>query len=200
MAPKFTQIAFTPTVKAIQDQYGSRQMYERMEARGPDNDTLEPRIAEFIRERDSFYMGTSNSNGWPYIQFRGGPVGFLKVLDKKTLGFADFGGNCQYLSIGNLADDNRIFLFLMDYANRRRLKIWGRATVEYDRPDLIEQLRVPGYPADPQRAILIHVEAWDWNCPQHIPRKFSEEHVTSMIEPLRARIQELEAQLAARQN
>lgn len=200
MAPKFTQIAFTPTVKAIQDQYGSRQMYERMEARGPDNDTLEPRIAEFIGERDSFYMGTSNSNGWPYIQFRGGPVGFLKVLDEKTLGFADFGGNCQYLSIGNLADDNRIFLFLMDYANRHRLKIWGRATVEYDRPDLIKQLRVPGYPADPQRAILIHVEAWDWNCPQHIPRKFSEEHVNSMIEPLRARIQELEAQLAARQN
>lgn len=195
MPPKFTEIAFTPTVRAIQEQYGSRQMYERMEARGPANDTLSSPMVEFIQERDSFYMGTVNSNGWPYIQFRGGPVGFLKVLDEKTLGFADFGGNCQYLSIGNLADSDRVFLFLMDYAHRRRLKIWGRATVEYDRPDLIEQFHIPGYPADPQRAILITIEAWDWNCPQHIPHKYSEQEVLSVVEPLRARIAELEAQL-----
>ena len=200
MPPRFTQIAFTPTVKAIQEQYGSREMYNRMETKGPDNDTLIPRVAEFIQERDSFYMGTANSNGWPYIQFRGGPVGFLKVLDEKTLGFADFGGNCQYLSIGNLADSDRVFLFLMDYANRRRLKIWGRATVEYDRPDLIEQLRIPDYPADAQRAILIQVEAWDWNCPQHIPLKYSEEQVLNITAPLQARIAELEAQLAERES
>ena len=196
MPRKFTQIAFTPTVKAIQEKYGSRQMYTRMEESGPENDTLIPWLTEFIQARDSFYMGTVNSNGWPYIQFRGGPIGFLKVLDEKTLGFADFGGNCQYLSIGNLADSDRTFLFLMDYANRRRLKIWGRAKVEYNRPDLIEQLRIPGYEADAQRAILIHVEAWDWNCPQHIHQKYSGDQVAEMMAPLQASIQELETQLA----
>ncbi|MEB3358029.1 MAG: pyridoxamine 5'-phosphate oxidase family protein [Synechococcales bacterium] len=198
MPRKFTQIAFTPTVKAIQEKYGSREMYTRMEEAGPDNDTLIPRVAEFVQARDSFYMGSVNQNGWPYIQFRGGPAGFLKVLDEKTLGFADFGGNCQYLSIGNFADSDRTFLFLMDYANRRRLKIWGRARVEYDRPDLLEQLKVPGYPAEVERAILIHVEAWDWNCPQHIPLKYSEDEVAAMMAPLQARIQELEGQLAER--
>jgi predicted pyridoxine 5'-phosphate oxidase superfamily flavin-nucleotide-binding protein len=197
MPPKFTELAFTPTVKAIQTQNGSRQAYARMEARGPNNDTLTSTLVEFIGDRDGFYMGTVNANGWPYIQFRGGPAGFLKVLDEQTLGFADFGGNGQYLSVGNLADSDRVFLFLMDYAHRRRLKIWGRATVEYDRPDLIEQLHVPGYPAEPQRAILIHVEAWDWNCPQHIPHKYSEQEVLSVVGPLQARIAELEAQLAA---
>lgn len=200
MAPKFTEIVFTPTVKAIQEQYGSRTMYERMEARGPANDTLTPQMADFIQARDSFYLGTVNSGGWPYIQFRGGPVGFLKVLDDKTLGFADFGGNCQYLSIGNLADDDRVFLFLMDYAHRRRLKVWGRATVEYDRPDLVAQLHHPDYPADPQRAMLIHIEAWDWNCPQHIPHKYSEAEVMQAVAPLHQRIAELEAQLATMQN
>ena len=197
MPPKFTELAFTPTVKTIQTQNGSRQAYARMEARGPNNDTLTPTLVGFIGDRDGFYMGTVNANGWPYIQFRGGPVGFLKVLDEQTLGFADFGGNGQYLSVGNLADSDRVFLFLMDYAHRRRLKIWGRATVECDRPDLIEQLHAPGYPADPQRAILIHVEAWDWNCPQHIPHKYSEQEVLSVVGPLQARIAELEAQLAA---
>lgn len=199
MSHKFTQIAFTPTVKALQEKYGSREMYARMESTGPENDTLIPRVANFIAARDSFYMGTTNSTGWPYIQFRGGPVGFLKALDDKTLGFADFSGNCQYLSIGNLAESDRAFLFLMDYANRRRLKIWGRARVEYDRPDLLAQLRVPGYDAEPQRAFLIQVEAWDWNCPQHIPRKFSEAQVAEIVAPLQARIQELEAQLAERE-
>ncbi|WP_299486721.1 pyridoxamine 5'-phosphate oxidase family protein [Acaryochloris sp. IP29b_bin.137] len=199
MPPKFTQIAFTSTVKAIQEKHGSREMYERMAARGPDNDTLIPRVADFIRERDSFYLGTVNDNGWPYIQFRGGPVGFLKVLDDRTLGFADFVGNCQYLTIGNLGDSDRTFLFLMDYANRRRLKIWGRARVEYDHPDLVEDLKVPGYDAEAQRAILIQVEAWDWNCPKYIPTKYSEEQVAEMIAPLQARIRELEAQLATDQ-
>lgn len=195
MPRKFTQIAFTPAVKAIQEKYGSRAMYTRMEESGPENDTLIARVAEFIAARDSFYMGTVNQNSWPYIQFRGGPPGFLKVLDDKTLGFADFEGNCQYLSIGNLSENDRVFLFLMDYANRRRLKIWGRARVEYERPDLVERLRVPGYEAQSQRAILINVEAWDWNCPQHIPLKYSQAQVEEMMAPLQARIQELEAQL-----
>ncbi|KKD37673.1 MAG: pyridoxamine 5'-phosphate oxidase family protein [Limnoraphis robusta] len=197
MPRKFAEIAFTPAVKAIQERYGSREMYNRMEESGPENDTLIPRLVEFIQARDSFYMGTVNENGWPYIQFRGGPIGFLKILDEKTLGFADFEGNCQYLSLGNLSVNDRVFLFLMDYTNRRRLKIWGRATVEYNNPNLLEQLRVPGYEASCERAILIHVEAWDWNCPQHIPIKYSEAQVTEMIAPLQTRIQELEAQLAS---
>ena len=195
MPRKFTQIAFTPAVKAIQDRYGSREMYTRMEGSGPDNDTLIPQVAEFIQARDSFYLGTVNENGWPYIQFRGGPPGFLKILDEKTLAFADFSGNCQYLSIGNLSVDNRAFLFLMDYANRRRLKIWGRARVEYDNPALVEQLRVPAYEASSERAIIIQVEAWDWNCPQHIPIRYSEAEVAQMKAPLEARIQELERKL-----
>ena len=196
MARKFTQIAFTPAVKAIQDRYGSREMYTRMEESGPDNDTLIPRVAEFIQARDSFYLGTVNENGWPYIQFRGGAPGFLKILDEKTLGFADFAGNCQYLSIGNLSVDERVFLFLMDYAHRRRLKIWGRARVEYDNPALVEQLRVPEYEASSERAIIIQVEAWDWNCPQHIPIRYSEAEVAEMMAPLQARISELENKLA----
>ena len=195
MPRKFAEIAFTPAVKAIQERYGSREMYNRMEENGPENDTLIPKVADFIQARDSFYIGTVNENGWPYIQFRGGPVGFLKILDEKTLGFADFGGNCQYLSIGNLSVNDRVFLFLMDYTNRRRLKIWGRAKIEYNNPSLLEQLRVPGYEATAERAFLIHVEAWDWNCPQHIPIKYSEAQVAEMLAPLQARIQELEAQL-----
>ncbi|OAB61065.1 pyridoxamine 5'-phosphate oxidase [Leptolyngbya valderiana BDU 20041] len=195
MARKFTQIAFTPAVKAIQNKYGSRETYARMEESGLENDTLIPHLAEFIEARDSFYIGTTNENGWPYIQFRGGPIGFLKVLDEKTLGFADFSGNGQYLSIGNLETSDRVFLFLMDYANRRRLKIWGRAKVECDRPDLVERLRVSGYRANVERAIVIRVEAWDWNCPQHIPLKYSEEQVAEIMAPLQARIRELETQL-----
>ncbi|MDC0833456.1 pyridoxamine 5'-phosphate oxidase family protein [Geitlerinema sp. CS-897] len=195
MARKFTQIAFTPAVKAIQNKYGSRETYARMEESGLENDTLIPHLAEFIEARDSFYIGTTNENGWPYIQFRGGPIGFLKVLDEKTLGFADFSGNGQYLSVGNLETSDRVFLFLMDYANRRRLKIWGRAKVECDRPDLVERLRVSGYRAHVERAIVIRVEAWDWNCPQHIPLKYSEEQVAEIMAPLQSRIRELETQL-----
>ena len=195
MPRKFAEIAFTPAVKAIQERYGSREMYLRMEESGPENDTLIPRVSEFIEARDSFYLGTVNENGWPYIQFRGGPVGFLKILDEKTLGFADFGGNCQYLTLGNVSVNDRVFLFLMDYANRRRLKIWGRAKVEYDNPSLVEQLRVPGYETPAERAILINVEAWDWNCPQHIPIKYSEVQLAETVAPLEARIRELEAEL-----
>ncbi|MGD1702010.1 pyridoxamine 5'-phosphate oxidase family protein [Dapis sp. BLCC M229] len=195
MARKFAEIAFTPAVKALQERYGSRQMYERFAETGATNDTISPEIAEFIQQRDSFYLGTVNSNNWPYIQFRGGSRGFLKVLDEKTLGFADFAGNCQYISIGNLSENDRLFLFLMDYANRRRLKIWGRAKVIYDDQELIQQLSIPGYNAKVERAFIITVEAWDRNCPQHIPIRYSESEVAEMIAPLQTRIQELEAQL-----
>ena len=195
MPRKFTQIAFTPSVKAFQEQYGSREMYARMEENGPENDTIIPLVQEFIKDRDSFYLGTRNENGWPYIQFRGGKPGFLKIIDQKTLGFVDFAGNCQYLTIGNLAVDDRIFLFLMDYANQRRLKIWGRAKVIFDDPDLLEQLKMPDDNAEAQRAILIKVEAWDWNCPKYIPRKYSQAEVNQITAPLQARIAELEKQI-----
>ncbi|NJK38105.1 MAG: pyridoxamine 5'-phosphate oxidase family protein [Oscillatoriales cyanobacterium RM1_1_9] len=195
MVRKFTEIAFTPAVVALQERYGSREMYQRLAEKGPENDTLIPRVAEFIQARESFYLGTVGETGWPYIQFRGGPVGFLKILDDKTLGFADFAGNCQYLTLGHLSVEARVFLFLMDYRNQRRLKIWGRARTVEDDPELLSQLVDPSYPATPERGIIITVEAWDWNCPQHIPIRYSEAEVEAMITPLQARIQELEAQL-----
>ncbi|MEM8637427.1 MAG: pyridoxamine 5'-phosphate oxidase family protein [Cyanobacteria bacterium P01_G01_bin.54] len=198
MSRKFAEIAFTPAVKAWQDHYGSRQTYENFVAKGPANDKITEAIAEFITERDGFYLGTVNADGWPYLQFRGGPPGFLRVLDEQTLGFADFAGNSQYLSTGNLTENDRVFLFLMDYAHRRRLKIWGHAQVIHDDPMLVKQLKVPGYSGRAERAFLIRVVAWDRNCPQHIPVKYSEHEVAQVVEPLQARIAELEAQLAGR--
>lgn len=192
MVRKFADIAFTPTVKAIQAARGSRETYERFVAKGPANDRVDEKVAAFIPERDSFYMGTVSETGWPYIQFRGGPIGFLKILDDKTLGFADFQGNVQYLSVGNLSQDSRVFLFLMDYAHRRRLKIWGRATLVEADPVLLERLSDPNYPATVERAIVIHIEAFDWNCPQHIPIRYSEAEVEAIVAPLQARIKELE--------
>lgn len=195
MAKQFTNIAFTEGVKKTQTDYGSRKIYQKLEQQGISEDQLADREIEFITARDSFYMGTVNSNQYPYIQFRGGPTGFLKVLDKTTLGFVDFVGNLQYLSVGNLRDNDRIFLFLMDYAHRRRLKIWGRAQVIDDNPDLLKALSNPNYQAEKARVFLIKVEAFDWNCPQHIPIRYSETEVAQMIEPLQARIRELEEQL-----
>ena len=195
MPRQFAHIAFTPAVKALQERYGSREGYSRFETSGPANNTVTPAIAAFIAARDSFYMGTVNSDGWPYIQFRGGPQGFLKILDEKTLGFADFQGNLQYISTGNLAEDDRVNLFLMNYAQRQRLKIFGRATVVDDEPELLQQLSEPNYSAKVERAILIHVEAWDWNCPQHIPIRYSEADVQAMLQPLHERITQLESQL-----
>ena len=195
MRRKFTEIAFTPEVKAAQEQNGSREMYANFVQQGITEDVLaEPEI-EFIRARDSFYMGTVGSNGYPYIQFRGGATGFLKVLDEKTLGFADFKGNLQYISVGNLAHSDRVFLFLMDYAHRRRLKIWGRARVTNEQ-SLLSQLTVANYSAQVERGIIITIEAMSWNCPQHIPLKYSEAEVNAKIEPLERRIEELEAELA----
>lgn len=195
MPRKFPQLAFTPAVKALQERRGSRASYARFEQMGPANDSITPDIAEFIASMDGFYLGTVNSNGYPYIQFRGGHPGFLKVLDQRTLGFADFRGNVQYISVGNLSEHDKAFLFLMDYRHRRRLKIIGRAQyVEGDR-ELIDFLRVPEDDSEIEGAILFQVEAWDWNCPQHIPIRYSHQEVAAIVAPLQARIAELEQQL-----
>jgi predicted pyridoxine 5'-phosphate oxidase superfamily flavin-nucleotide-binding protein len=195
MARKFTEIAFTPAVKAAQSERGSRESYAKFEKNGPDNDTITPEIAEFIAQLDGFYLGTVSSNGYPYIQFRGGQPGFLKVVDEKILGFADFKGNLQYVSIGNLAENDKAFLFLMDYRHRRRLKIWGRAEYVEGKQKLTESLQDPNYPAEVERVILFHVEAWNWNCPQHIPLRYSEQEVAG----LKDRITELEQLLKLRE-
>ena len=196
MRRKFTEIAFTPGVKAAQTRYGTRKVYENFVKQGIEEDFLTQEEIEFIQARDSFYLGTVSSNGYPYIQFRGGAKGFLKVIDHQTLGFADFKGNLQYISVGNLADSDRVFLFLMDYAHRRRLKIWGRGKVIDNNPKLLEQLIVPNYSAVVERGIIITIEAMSWNCPQHIPIRYSEAEVLAKIEPLEARIKELEIALA----
>ncbi|HIK17644.1 MAG TPA: pyridoxamine 5'-phosphate oxidase family protein [Leptolyngbyaceae cyanobacterium M33_DOE_097] len=195
MPRRFGEIAFTPEVQAAQTERGSRETYERYIAKGPANDAVTPQLAEFIAKMDGFYFGTVGSNGYPYIQFRGGPPGFLKVLDEKTLGFADFSGNVQYITVGNLSGNDKAFLFLMDYRHRKRIKVWGRAEYVEGDAALIEQLKMPGYPAEIERAILFHVEAFSENCPQHIPIRYSEAEVESIVAPLQARIAELEQQL-----
>lgn len=196
MPRRFGEIAFTPEVKAAQEQRGSRQTYEKYIANGADNNTITPNIAKLIAQLDGFYLGTVSSSGYPYIQFRGGSPGFLKILDEKTLGFADFSGNVQYITIGNLSSNNKAFLFLMDYRHRKRIKIWGRAEFVEGDAELIERLRVPGYPAAIERAILFHVEATSENCPQHIPIRYSEIEVEQLMAPLRDRIAQLEQQMS----
>lgn len=196
MPRRFTQIAFTPAVKAAQEQRGSRETYARFEQSGPENDMIAPEIAAFIAEQDGFYLGTVGSNGYPYIQFRGGQPGFLKVLDERTLGFADFKGNVQYVTVGNLSENDKAFIFLMNYRNRKRLKIWGRAFVVENDSALTKQLDISDYTAEVERAILFRVEAWNWNCPQHIPIRYSEAEVNAMVTPLHDRIAQLEEQLA----
>jgi uncharacterized protein len=190
-----SDIAFTPAVKAIQERKGSRQNYARMERSHGWQTTITPDLAAFIAGLDMFYLGTATADGQPYIQHRGGPTGFLKVIDDQTLGFADFGGNRQYVTLGNLSENPKAFLFLMDYANRQRVKLWGTArTVEGD-AGLDNKLGDPAYPGKVERAILFTVEAWDVNCPQHIHRRFSERQIAPVIERLQARIAELESEI-----
>ncbi len=194
MARKFAAITFTPSVKAAQERYGSRHANQRFEDVEDSGDTLGDTEIEFIEARDGFYQATVSESGWPYVQFRGGPAGFLKVLDDRTIGYADFRGNVQYLSVGNLNADNRIALILMDYANRRRLKIWARArVVDYaEDPELIARLEVPTYRARVERAMVLTIEAVDWNCPQHITPRFTEAEVDELVAPLKSRIADLE--------
>ena len=189
-----SDIAFTPAVKRIQEAKGSRNSYVKRESMGGWNDQVTPQLESFIAERDSFYLATATADGQPYIQHRGGPPGFLKVLDERTVAFADYRGNRQYISIGNLSENDRAFVFLMDYADQTRIKIWGRAEVVEDDATLLQQVSDPDYKATPQRVIILHVEAWDVNCNLHITRRFTEEQVEERIADLRARIDELEAQ------
>ena len=169
-----TQFAFTDSVRKVQEHYGSRKAYARMETSG-DQYRLTERETEFIQSRDSFYLATVSENGWPYVQFRGGPAGFLKVIDDTTLGYADFRGNRQYISTGNLQADNRATLILMDYANQRRLKIWTEVIITEagNDPALLQQLEMPEYQARIERAVWLKVEAFDWNCPQHITPRYT---------------------------
>jgi len=194
MKPPISDIAFTPSVKAIQERMGSRPQYARMEEGDGWSDTITQELADFLSEVDSIYLATANVHGRPYIQHRGGPKGFLKVLDDRTLAFADFMGNRQYISLGNLAENNQAFLFLMDYATQTRIKVWGTAEVIEDDPDLLQQLTDPQYKGKPERVIRFHVEAWDANCRQHIPLKYSQEDLETIVQPLRDRIAALEAE------
>jgi len=195
--PPSSDIAFTAAVKAVQERRGSRRAYRRLEEKGGWRTTVTPELAQFITQRDSVYFATANAAGQPYIQHRGGPKGFIRVLDEKTLGFTDYGGNRQYITTGNLAENDRAFLFLPDYAHRRRIKIWGRARVVDDDPALIERLMPRDYPATPEQAILFTIEAWDINCPQHIHRRYAHRQIKPVIDGLKARIAELEAALEA---
>lgn len=196
MKPPISDIAFTPSVKAIQARLGSRKQYARMEEGDGWSDTITPDLADFLSEVDSIYLATASKDGRPYIQHRGGPKGFLHVLDDRTLTFADFMGNRQYISLGNLAENNQAFLFLMDYATQTRIKMWGTAEVIEDDPDLLKQLTDSQYKGKPERVIRFHVEAWDANCRQHIPLKYSQEDVESIVQPLRDRLDALEAENA----
>jgi hypothetical protein len=177
MARKYTALTFTDSVKAAQEHYGTRSNAARVEAWDIDDQNLTEREMAHIAQRDSFYMSTVGEDGWPYVQFRGGPKGFLKVLGPRKLGYADFRGNLQYISMGNVRKNDRVALILMDYPNRQRLKIMARATViDIDQdPELVEKLQVPAYKARVERAVILDVEAFDWNCPQHITPRFTAE-------------------------
>jgi len=192
-----SDVAFTPAVKAIQAAKGSRSTYAKVELGYGWETVVTDELAAFLAELDMFYLATASAAGQPYVQYRGGSPGFLKVIDDRTLGFADFGGNRQYITLGNLAENPQAFIFLMDYVNQRRIKLWGRARIVEGDAALIERLRDADYPAKPERAILFEIEAWDMNCQQHIHRRFPQSIVGPLIEKLQLRIKDLEAQLAA---
>jgi predicted pyridoxine 5'-phosphate oxidase superfamily flavin-nucleotide-binding protein len=189
-----SDIAFTPTVKAIQSARGSRAAYAKIEARGGFRTDIDEQLAGFLEGIDTAYLATANAAGQPYAQHRGGPKGFIRVLGPKLIGWADYGGNRQYISTGNLAENDRAFLFLMDYAQRRRIKLWGRARVSND-PALITELMPAGYHAQGEQVLLFDIKAWDVNCPQHIPQKIDAADVAAALARRDARIAELEAEL-----
>jgi len=193
-----SDVAFSRAVKAVQQSKGSREAYARMEARRPWPDRITPDLAQFIDQQTSVFLGTASTAGQPYIQHRGGPPGFLKVLSDRRLGFADLGGNRQYITLGNLSENPRAFLFLIDYEQMRRVKIWGAAQVVEDDPGLLDILRVESGRGSAERAILFDVSAWDVNCPQHIPQRIDAERVATALAAREARIAELEAELERR--
>jgi predicted pyridoxine 5'-phosphate oxidase superfamily flavin-nucleotide-binding protein len=192
-----SDVAFTPAVKAVQTRKGSREVYARVEERGGWRTLIDADLAAFLAEANSFYFATASAGGQPYIQHRGGPKGFIKVLDKSTLAFADYSGNRQYISLGNLSENPQAYIFVIDYAHRRRVKLWGEAGVVDDDPALLKSLMPEGYRARPEQAILFRVAAWDTNCPQHIPQKFDAADVATALASRDERIAELEAELAA---
>jgi predicted pyridoxine 5'-phosphate oxidase superfamily flavin-nucleotide-binding protein len=202
MPHRYAEIAFTPTVKKAQAQFASRNAYARMEgATETRNHRLGEAEAQFIAARNSLYMATVSETGWPYIQHRGGPTGFVRVLDDAMIGFADFRGNRQYISLGNLMHDDRVSLFFMDYPNRTRLKLFGRAKiVGLDDEATLSRLETPDYRARVERGFLIRVEGFDWNCPQHIVERYTLDEMRAMTAPLTLRIAELEAELARLRN
>ena len=191
-----SDIAFTSTVKTIQERKGSRRAYANMEARGGWKTHITADLAAFISGARSLYLATANAEGQPYIQHRGGPPGFVKILDESTLAFADFKGNRQFITQGNLEENAKAFLFVMDYAHRQRIKIWGRARIVENQPDLVGRLMPDGYAASAEQALVFTVEAWDANCSQHIPQRFEAEDVASILAKKDARIAELEGKLA----
>lgn len=197
MSRAFSGITFTTSVKAAQEFYGSREGNRHFELADDPRNALTESEMTFIQARDSFYQATVSESGWPYVQHRGGPIGFVKVLDARTIGFADFRGNRQYLSVGNINADERISMILMDYPQRRRLKLWGRARIvhENEQPDIIAAVEDTAYRARIERAIVISVEAFDWNCPQHITPRFSEDEIRAQIEPIIAENENLKVQL-----
>jgi len=202
MPHAYANIAFTPAVRDAQTRMGSRENYAPFDDVPEQNNRIGPREAEFIAARDGFYQATVSETGWPYVQFRGGPTGFLKVLDGQTLGYADFRGNMQYISVGNFANNDRVSIILMDYANRARLKILGRVRIVSldDDPALIAKLESPTYRARVQRGVIITVEGFDWNCPQHITPRFTEAEISQTTAGLHAQIDALKAQLHAQGN
>ena len=189
-----SDVAFTAAVKAEQERRGSRAAYARMEQGDGWETRVTPELAAFLAQRDSFYLGTASAVGQPYIQHRGEPPGFVRVLDETTLGFADFGGNRQYITLGNLAENERAFLFFMDYERRRRLKVWGRARVVEGDAELLARLTPEGWDARVDRAIVFHVEAWDVNCPKHIPQKLDAAAVKVALDEKERRIRALETE------
>jgi predicted pyridoxine 5'-phosphate oxidase superfamily flavin-nucleotide-binding protein len=191
-----SDVAFTPAVKAIQTRKGSREICARAEQNGWRTE-VDENLAAFLADANSFYFATATAHGQPYIQHRGGPKGFIKVLDKSTLAFADYSGNRQYVTEGNLSENPKAYIFVMDYVHRRRVKIWGEAHVVDGDPALTKSLMPQGYKARPEQVMLFKISAWDTNCPQHIPQKFDAADVAAALAARDARIAELEAELAA---
>jgi len=192
-----SDVAFTPAVKEIQARKGSRSAYARVEENGGWRTEIDENLTAFLADASSLYFATASASGQPYIQHRGGPKGFIKILDNNTLAFADYSGNRQYITQGNLSENPKANIFLMDYAHRRRVKIWGEARVVDDDPALLKSLMPEGYKARPEQVILFKIAAWDTNCPQHIPQKFDAADVAAALAARDARIAELEAELAA---
>lgn len=194
MARAFAEISFTPSVLKIQAQQGSADGYATLlEPDAERGDSLGAAEKAFIAARDGFYQATISQTNWPYVQFRGGAAGFLKILNEKTIAYADFRGNRQYVSAGNLVDNDKISLILMDYPNRRRLKIWGHAELidKNDDADLVSSLQMEGYRGLPERAVVITIEAFDWNCPQHIPQRLTAEELKPHLATLHQQIADL---------